>query len=114
MTDAQFGAFLRERRLEANLNLRGVAAQIGVSKQHLSDVELGHRAASERVLWGLARVLELDVFALHALTGRIPNGCVPATYERAELAGAAFRQSSRCGPRNPCQKAPTSFSGHSE
>lgn len=101
MNDQQFGAFIRDRRVELGWQAKTIAVHVGISPTHLSDIEYGRRHPSERVLWNLARVLGLDPFALHALAGRIPSGCVPQTYEKALAAAEAWRHAARCGPRTP-------------
>jgi transcriptional regulator with XRE-family HTH domain len=56
-----FGAFLKELRDNADLSLRELAAEVGVSAAFLSDVELGRRFPSEDKLALLAKKLKVSV-----------------------------------------------------
>ena len=51
-----FGRELRARRVARGWSVRGVARRIGVSAAFLSDVELGRRNASPRLLIALRRL----------------------------------------------------------
>ncbi len=51
------GSEIRRLRLRAGFTLRGFAAAIGVSPAHQSDVELGRRLPSDKVLRATAKAL---------------------------------------------------------
>lgn len=101
MTDHHIGAFLRETRIARGISQKAAAAAMQISTSYINDIEFGRRAPSERVLWDIAAVLDLDVCALHAMAGRIPNACRPRNYDKALAAMTAYRQVVRCGPRKP-------------
>ena len=60
------GRSLRRRRLEHGRTLADVAAQAGVSMQHLSDVERGRKDASSEMLAAICGALGMDVAELMA------------------------------------------------
>lgn len=51
------GSEIRRLRLKAGFTLRGFAGAIGVSPAHQSDIELGRRLPSEKVLRATAKAL---------------------------------------------------------
>lgn len=55
--EAQLGQEVRRLRLEAGVTLRGLAARLGVSPAHLSDIEHDRRRPSERLLRKIAHEL---------------------------------------------------------
>ncbi len=57
MKTADLGQELRRLRQEAGLTLRGLAATLGVSAAHLSDIEHNHRRPSDDLLRKIARAL---------------------------------------------------------
>jgi transcriptional regulator with XRE-family HTH domain len=54
-------AQVRRKRIEAGLNQIQLAAQAGLSKAHMSQVERGTRGASPRVLGRLAAALNCEI-----------------------------------------------------
>lgn len=58
------GRALRRRRLEHGRTLADVAAQAGVSMQHLSDVERGRKDASSEILAAICGALGVTVAQL--------------------------------------------------
>jgi len=52
-----FGQRIRELRDAADLSLRECAAKLDISPAFLSDIELGRRHPSEKVLAGIAKLL---------------------------------------------------------
>jgi transcriptional regulator with XRE-family HTH domain len=51
------GAEIRRLRLKAGFTLRGLAGTVGISPAHLSDIELGWRLPSDRVLRAITKPL---------------------------------------------------------
>ena len=69
----EFGARLRQWRIQAGLSLRELAARVGVNFTSLSKIENGTaRPPSEDVIHRLATVLSADEEYLLTLSGRIP------------------------------------------
>lgn len=60
------GALIRELRILAGLSGVDFATACAVSAQHVSDMELGKRGASPRVLKRMATVLEVAIPTLRA------------------------------------------------
>lgn len=67
-----FGFALRQFRTKRNVSLRSCAEQVGISAPYLSDIELGRRHPSERILQEIARVLEVPVDDLRHFDDRLP------------------------------------------
>ncbi len=59
------GDYLREQRHGAQLSLRQVAEQTGISNPYLSQIERGLRKPSAEVLQQLARALRISADQLH-------------------------------------------------
>jgi transcriptional regulator with XRE-family HTH domain len=66
------GPFMRRRRDELDLSLREFAKRLDCSAAFISDIELGRRHPSEKVLAEIARVLEVKVEKLQAMDVRAP------------------------------------------
>ena len=64
------GRYIREQRRQAELSLRNLASQTGVSNPYLSQIERGLRDPSEKVLDAIARSLELSAETLHTESAR--------------------------------------------
>lgn len=64
------GQALRSRRREHGRTLADVAAQAGVSMQHLSDVERGRKDASSEMLAAICGALGVSVAELMAAAAR--------------------------------------------
>ena len=58
MTSTPLGHEIRRLRLLAGFTQRGLAADLGISGAHLSDIELGHRSPSEKLLRKVAARLQ--------------------------------------------------------
>jgi len=58
MTSTPLGYEIRRLRLLAGYTQRGLAADLGISGAHLSDIELGHRSPSEKLLRKVAAKLQ--------------------------------------------------------
>ena len=66
------GERIREIREEKDLSLRELAARIEVSAPFLSDVELGRRFPSDKVLVSIARALDTSLDDLREFDTRPP------------------------------------------
>ncbi len=55
-----FGIFIRQRREELGLSIRGLSAQIGITPVYLSDIEKGNRKAPSKYLEAMAAALGLN------------------------------------------------------
>lgn len=63
------GAVIRAQREFAAFPMRQFAAAVGISKPYLSQIELGLRAPSERVLEAIAESLQTSADALYTEAG---------------------------------------------
>jgi transcriptional regulator with XRE-family HTH domain len=66
------GPFMRRRRDELDLSLREFAKRLDCSAAFISDIELGRRHPSEKVLAGIARLLDVKLEKLQAMDVRAP------------------------------------------
>jgi transcriptional regulator with XRE-family HTH domain len=79
------GAFIRERRKQANLSLRQLAELTSLSNPYLSQVERGLHQPSVRVLRAISDALNLSAETLLAQAGLI-DAIAGATDARADAA----------------------------
>ncbi len=87
------GQALRSRRREHGRTLADVAAQAGVSMQHLSDVERGRKDASSEMLAAICGALGLSVAQLMAAAAQLPARPVLLDLTRApEIGSRTVRQ----------------------
>ena len=63
------GSYLREQRVAAELSLRQLAEQAGVSNPYLSQIERGLRKPSAEVLQQLAKALRISAEQLYVQAG---------------------------------------------
>ena len=63
---------MRRRRDELDISLRELAKRLNCSPAFISDIELGRRYPSEKVLVDIARALKVKVEELRALDVRAP------------------------------------------
>lgn len=68
---AALGAFIRERRTQANLSLRQLAEMTSLSNPYLSQIERGLHQPSVRVLKAISDALNLSAETLLAQAGLI-------------------------------------------
>ena len=68
-TVGNLGDYLREQRVNAQLSLRQLAEQTGVSNPYLSQIERGLRRPSAEVLQQLARALRISAETLYVRAG---------------------------------------------
>lgn len=66
------GPFIRRRRDELDLSLRELAKKLDCSPAFISDIELGRRHPSDKVLAEIARVLEVKLDDLRKMDVRPP------------------------------------------
>ena len=66
------GPFIRKRRDELDLSLRELAKKLDCSPAFISDVELGRRHPSDKVLVEIARILEVKIEDLRGMDVRAP------------------------------------------
>jgi len=66
-----FGDFIRERRRSAQLSLRQLAEQTGVSNPYLSQIERGMRKPSAQVLQQLAKALRVSAETMYVRAGML-------------------------------------------
>ena len=68
-TVGTLGDYLREQRLAAQLSLRQLAEQTGVSNPYLSQIERGLRRPSAEVLQQIAKALRISAETLYVRAG---------------------------------------------
>jgi transcriptional regulator with XRE-family HTH domain len=68
-TVESLGEYLREQRVAAQLSLRQLAEQTGVSNPYLSQIERGLRRPSAEVLQQLAKALRISAEQLYVQAG---------------------------------------------
>jgi transcriptional regulator with XRE-family HTH domain len=66
------GSYIRKRRDELDLSLRELAKRLDCSPAFISDIELGRRHPSEKVLIEIARILKVKVEELRGMDLRAP------------------------------------------
>lgn len=66
------GPFIRRRRDELDLSLRELAKKLNCSPAFISDIELGRRHPSDKVLTEIARILKVKVEDLREMDVRPP------------------------------------------
>jgi len=69
MTVESLGTYLREQRVAAELSLRQLAEQAGVSNPYLSQIERGLRRPSAEVLQALAKALRISAEQVYVQAG---------------------------------------------
>ena len=63
------GRYIREQRRHAELSLRKLASQAGVSNPYLSQIERGLRQPSARILKDIAKALRISAETLYVRAG---------------------------------------------
>ncbi len=66
------GPYIRRRRDELDLSLRELAKRLDCSPAFISDIELGRRHPSDKVLLQIARILKVKVEELREMDVRAP------------------------------------------
>lgn len=86
-TLGSLGDYLKEQRLGAQLSLRQLSEQVGVSNPYLSQIERGLRKPSAEVLQQLARALRVSAEQLYVRAGIVhPDADAAGSVELAILA----------------------------
>jgi transcriptional regulator with XRE-family HTH domain len=87
------GDYLKEQRLGAQLSLRQLADQVGVSNPYLSQIERGLRRPSAEVLQQLARALRVSAEQLYVRAGIVhPDPGQAGSVELAVLADTGLTE----------------------
>ena len=84
------GEYLKEQRVAAQLSLRQLAEQTGVSNPYLSQIERGLRRPSAEVLQQLAMALRISAEQLYSRAGIPHNDGQTRSVELAVLADAGL------------------------
>jgi len=82
---------MRRRRDELDLSLREFAKRLDCSAAFISDVELGRRHPSEKVLAEIARVLKVKLEELQAMDVRPPIDDIKRLTQNDPRFALAFR-----------------------
>ena len=85
------GPYMRRRRDELDISLRELAKRLDCSPAFISDIELGRRYPSEKVLADIARVLKVKVEELRALDVRAPIDDIKRITHNDPTFALAFR-----------------------
>lgn len=85
------GSFMRRRRDELDLSLREFAKRLDCSAAFISDIELGRRHPSDKVLAEIAKVLEVNLETLQALDERPPIEDIKRLTQNDPRYALAFR-----------------------
>jgi len=92
-TVESLGDYLREQRTQAQLSLRQLAEQAGVSNPYLSQIERGLRRPSAEVLQQLAKALRISAEQLYLRAGIVsPDDGVGGSVELAILGDTALTE----------------------
>jgi transcriptional regulator with XRE-family HTH domain len=85
------GPYMRRRRDELDLSLREFAKRLDCSAAFISDIELGRRHPSEKVLAEIARVLKVKLEELQAMDVRPPIDDIKRLTQSDPRFALAFR-----------------------
>ena len=92
-TVSSVGEYLREQRVSAQLSLRQLAEQAGVSNPYLSQIERGLRRPSAEVLQQLAKALRISAETLYVRAGILdPENGEVRSVELAILADTSLTE----------------------
>jgi transcriptional regulator with XRE-family HTH domain len=87
------GEFIATQRRSAQLTLRQLAEQAGISNPYLSQIERGLRRPSAEVLLQLSKALRVSAETLYVRAGILdPEEHVPTSVEMAVLADGAITE----------------------
>ena len=85
------GPFIRRRRDELDLSLRELAKKLDCSPAFISDIELGRRHPSEKVLIEIAKILKVKVEDLRKMDVRPPIEDIKRMTQNDPTFALAFR-----------------------
>src|SRR5271163_3283441 len=85
------GPYIRKRRDELDLSLRELAKKLDCSPAFISDIELGRRHPSDKVLIEMARVLKVKAEELRAMDVRAPIDEIKRVTQNDPTFALAFR-----------------------
>ena len=85
------GPFMRRRRDELDISLREFAKRLDCSPAFVSDIELGRRYPSEKVLAEIARQLKVKLEDIRALDVRAPIEEIKRVTQNDPTFALAFR-----------------------
>lgn len=92
-TVESLGDYLREQRVTAELSLRQLAEQTGVSNPYLSQIERGLRKPSAEVLQQIAKALRISAEQLYLRAGIVsPDDGVGGSVELAVLSDTGLTE----------------------
>ncbi|GAB2456210.1 helix-turn-helix transcriptional regulator [Nocardioides hungaricus] len=92
-TVESLGDYLKEQRVGAQLTLRQLAEQAGVSNPYLSQIERGLRRPSAEVLQQIAKALRISAEQLYVRAGIVsPDDGVGGSVELAILGDTALTE----------------------
>lgn len=86
------GKRIRELREGMDLSLREFAKRLDLSAAFVSDVELGRRHPSDKVMTKMARILETTVEELRTFDARVPVEDMKRLAHENPAYGLAFRR----------------------
>jgi transcriptional regulator with XRE-family HTH domain len=86
------GDFLKEQRRHAQLSLRQLADQAGVSNPYLSQIERGIRKPSADVLQQIAKALRISAEAMYVRAGLLDQPTSDHSVQDAVLADTALSE----------------------
>jgi transcriptional regulator with XRE-family HTH domain len=86
------GEFLKEQRRHAQLSLRQLADQAGVSNPYLSQIERGIRKPSADVLQQIAKALRISAEAMYVRAGLLDQPTSDHSVQDAVLADTALSE----------------------
>src|SRR5580765_8147011 len=90
------GDYLREQRVSAQLSLRQLAEQAGVSNPYLSQIERGLRRPSADVLQQLAKALRISAETMYVRAGILdPDESGEKSVQRAVLSDPMLTERQR-------------------
>lgn len=85
------GPFIRKRRDELDLSLRELAKRLDCSPAFISDIELGRRHPSDKVLIEIAKILKVKVEDLRKIDVRPPIDDIKRVTQDDPSFALAFR-----------------------
>ena len=85
------GPFIRKRRDELDLSLRELAKKLDCSPAFISDIELGRRHPSDKVLIEIAKILKVKVEEMRKMDVRAPIDEIKRVTQDDPTFALAFR-----------------------